>query len=135
MPTKPANPAPRPPQKIPKATPAKRYLRRELDAQLVNRTPGSEVDNIQVNPAVGTTSLPNYLFNKNYRLFGLYLPLGLGSHFDLNGVRQYFDKDYFEPFEDLFWSYYKIPVRHDLPWEKLPSSYITVRLRIQDEEL
>jgi len=45
MPTEAANPGPRPPPQIPKPTPAKRYLRRELDAQLVNRTPDSEVDN------------------------------------------------------------------------------------------
>lgn len=47
MPTKSANPGPRFPQKIPKATPAKRYLRRELEIQFINinRTLANDIDN------------------------------------------------------------------------------------------
>jgi hypothetical protein len=81
------------------------------------------------------TGLPNYLFCKSYRLFGFFLPLDLGSHFNLKGVCRRFDKDYFEPFGDLFWNYLRLPVRHDLPWEQLPSSYSAGRLRMQDGEL
>jgi hypothetical protein len=91
--------------------------------------------NLQVNPAAGTTGLPNYMFSRSYRLFGFFLPLDLGSHFNLKGVYRRFDKDYFEPFEDLFWNYLRLPVRHDFPWEQLPSSYIAGRLKMQDGEL
>ena len=47
MPTKPANPGPHPPQQIPKATPAKRYLRRKLEIQFIdsNRTLAIDIDN------------------------------------------------------------------------------------------
>jgi hypothetical protein len=46
MPTASANPGPRPAQKTPKPTPARRYLRRELEVYfIINRSVGNFTDN------------------------------------------------------------------------------------------
>jgi hypothetical protein len=57
------------------------------------------------------------------KVFAFWLPHGLGPDYDIHEVCRKFHKD-FAMVENLLFGYFKLPIRADLPPEKVPCSYL-----------
>jgi hypothetical protein len=58
--------------------------------------------------------------------FAFWLPHGLGSDYEIPEVCRRFHKD-FTAIENVFFGYFKLPIRADLPPERLPCSFFGQR--------